>query len=114
MSAAYIVPTDLLGISPPQFSEWHATTIPADPTQSLVLVSWNNPNAEMFFESQPGVLFLGEPWETLSAEASPLLASFQDSPTTGAIAAPTTDPSVTDSVATALRKIPWPGARMLR
>jgi hypothetical protein len=113
MSRGYIVPTDLLTSLPPR-GEWHATPIPADPTRSFVVVEWDNPNEESAFERRPEILPLGNPWEPLPAEAIPLLASFQVAINTGATLPSTDTPAGPDSVATALRKVPWPGARLVR
>lgn len=115
MASAYIVPSVLLTTSPPG-REWHAAPIPADPTQSLVVVKWDEPGAEADFESLPGVLPLGAPWELLPDSAAPLLASFQGPGTKNApLAMPAIGaPVVPDSVATAFRKVSWPGARLAR
>lgn len=111
----YIVPSAMLKTNPPT-GDWHAHGIPVDPTQSLLVVVWSNPNAEMDFEALPGVLFLGEPWEPLPPEAVPLLASFQDSLQSlpsGAVALPVDGLPITpDTVSQALRKLSWPGARL--
>jgi hypothetical protein len=117
----YIVPSDLLLSSPPR-DGWHATPVPSDPTKSLVVVRWDNPNFEVEFESLPGVLPLGHPWEPLPTEAATLLASFQPTPTAPAAARlapatalPVTDvPATPESVAGALRKVEWHGARLVR
>lgn len=120
MSRAYIVPSTLLIAAPPLCREWHATPIPSDPTQSLLVVIWNDGNAEGQFESQHGVLPLGDPWEELPAEAAPLLASFQGLSAvsvTGAIPTtdpPTPDPSTPDTVGAALRKVPAPWVKLVR
>jgi hypothetical protein len=118
MSAVpYIVPTDSLSTNPPA-GEWHAHVIPSDWTQSLVVVTWDNPTAETEYESRPYVLPLGSPWEPLPAGAAPLLASFIDAPlanngaTTPSL--PSLDTPPTDTVGTALRKVPWSGARLAR
>lgn len=57
---------------------WNASTIPADPSRALVLISWDNPNSEREFEERTDIeiLALGLPWEPVPAEAVPLLASF--------------------------------------
>lgn len=111
---AYIVPSKLLLESPPK-DGWHASPIPSDPAQSLVVVQWDNPNWEIEFESIVGVLWLGHPWEPLPVEAVALIASFQPEETNskGVL-----DPPVGDTpspcVATALRNTGWPGARLVR
>lgn len=116
--SAYIVLSELLLVTPPR-DAWHATTIPADPSQSLVVVEWDNPNFEVEFESLPGVRPLGRPWEPLPADAVPLLASFQE-PTDASVmkATPTIlevdVPANPETVASALREMNWPGARLVR
>lgn len=83
--SVYIVPMDLCRTftdtpreSRPFLAAWGSTPIPGDPTKALVDVKWDDdPNGQSRFESLPGVLCLGYPWETLPAEAVPLLASFQ-------------------------------------
>ena len=103
---AYIVPVDLYKPEAP----FHSQSIPGDPTKTLVFVDWkNSPNGEADFESLPGVLPLGFPWEPLPAEAAPLLASFQTLDA-AAVAAGTAmlavdAPAPIDSVARALQKI---------
>jgi hypothetical protein len=115
MSSLYIVPSDLLLTSPPR-AEWHAHGIPADLAQSLVAVYWTDSNAQRDFESMPDVLFLGEPWEPLPAAAAPLLASLETGDKTAKVAAlPATDiPAVPETVASAIRRISWPGVRLSR
>jgi hypothetical protein len=114
---AYIVPTSLLSTIPSGI-DWHATQPPDDPTQSLVVIDWENPNFQDVFEAQVGVLPLGHPWEPLPAEAVPVLASLQDPSAVakGGAAIPTLpDPAAApDTVATALRKTTWQGARLVR
>jgi hypothetical protein len=114
-SVAYIVPSDLLSTAPPA-AEWHATGIPPDFAQSLVIVKWDNPNDEREFESQLGVVRFPDPWEPMPADVALLLASFQDPlTTTQSVAIPLTDvPVAPESVASALRKVSWPGIRMMR
>ncbi len=109
----YIVPNDILEsdmfrtIPRP---EWHAESIPGDPTKSLLTVQWGeghcHPAREGELESMPGVLPLGYPWEPLPAEAVPLLASFQDplAASATAIALPAVPPAP-DSLGRALHKI---------
>jgi hypothetical protein len=80
----YIVPvefcrTDIEPESRPMGrTAWGMSPIPGDPTKVLLDVKWDdNPNARAAFESLPGVLPIGYPWEPLPAAAVPLLASFQ-------------------------------------
>ncbi len=76
----------------------------------------------MAFESQAGVLPLGNPWEPLSGEAAARLASFYPAVTeatsSGATASlPSTDLPITpDTVSTALGKVKavWPVAGLIR
>lgn len=108
---SYLCPTLLLSTNPPA-APWHATTASEDAPQSLVVVLWDNPNLEAEWDSRPEVLPLGEPWEAIPAEAAALLASLQPVEKKAgegvtAIAAP-------NSVASALRKLSWPGARLAR
>lgn len=118
---AYIVPSELLTTNPPA-SEYHATGIPPDFSQWLVIVKWDNPNAEVEFESLAGVLPLGAPWEPLPDAATPLLASLEDSSAAvrdATTSLPSTDaldtaPPVAVSVFTALRKTGWLPARIVR
>ena len=105
---AYIVPSDLLLTSPPR-SGWHATPTPGDPTRSLVVVQWDNPNFEIEFESLPGVLPLGAPWESLPAEAAPLLASFQPTGKSGVAIS-----LASDTVGAALSKVHPQFAKLVR
>lgn len=118
MSSAYIVPAALLEASPPRgATEWHATAIPADLTQWLLVVTWDNPNEEIAFESLAEVLPLGSPWEPLPDQAAALLASFQPTDAGGSLSAalPSTDVAATpDTVGTALKRLPWPAARLVR
>lgn len=111
----YIVPSNLLKTNPPA-AEWHATDVPADPTKSFVVVLWDNPNAEVEFEALPGVMPFGDPWSPLPADVAPLAASLQVAPVVaksgGAAVVVTPDPSAPDTVASALRKMAWPGARL--
>lgn len=100
--------------------EWHATPVPGDVTRSLVVVSWDNANYEDDFEASANVLALGDPWNQLPANALPLLASFSDGPAQAtanapAVASPDTPaiPIPSDTVSAALKKIAWPGARMV-
>jgi hypothetical protein len=117
-TVAYIAPTDILrpvlvGV------EWHASEIPSDSTQSLVVVKWDdNPNLEVGFEGLPGVTPLIQ-GEALPAEVASLIASLQDPEALtvmggAAVAIPTGDAPAPDTVSAALRKISWPGARMAR
>lgn len=118
MSTAYIVPNDFLAANPPQgCKEWHATGFPADLTQSLLVVEWDNPNAQAAYEAVAEVLPLGAPWEPLSTEAAPLMESLSD-PVQAArvVTAPidVTAPVQPETVKTALQKIAWPGVRSIR
>lgn len=121
MSTAYIVANTVLETTPPKgCKEWHATGIPSDATKSLlVVVEWNNPNEEAAFGLLPDVLVLGAPWESLPADAVPMLASLEDPERVAAQAAVALplvegEPVALDKVSTVLNKIAWPGARMVR
>jgi hypothetical protein len=116
MKSAYIVPTEMLRTSPPK-DDWDARPIDADPTQSLVMVTWDNPNFADEFEALPGVVYLGLPWEPPPAEAVPLLASMQTAieQTSGALTAvaPSTDSTSSPpaSLGRMLRDMGWHPAR---
>jgi hypothetical protein len=100
MSATpYIVLSALLKTAPPQ-AEWHAHGL--DATHSLVVVVWDTSAAEAAFESMAGVIPLGHLWENLPALAATPLATMQ--PTIAS----------TDTVGQALKKMAWPGARLVR
>jgi hypothetical protein len=118
----YIVPSDLLSATPPG-DGWHATANDGDPLRSLVMVEWANPNLEAEFESLPGVIPIGRPWETPSVEVADFLAAFSaaallQTDVTSAVALPanpdTSPPTSAATVASALRALDWPMARLLR
>lgn len=105
-AAAYIVPEGFLNgltMLGGRFAQhWQATSIPADPTRALVVIHWDNPNAEAEFEARPEVLALGAPWEPIPAEVAPLLESLADpafTPNALTAAARTGGAMLTDTVA---------------
>lgn len=121
-SAAYITPTGFMaGVTMlgGRFAQaWSATPIPADPSQELVVITWDNPNAEDEFEARPEVMVLGAPWEPLPDEAVPLIASMQD-PTKVEAATLSASrmldvPQPIETVHRALRKLPGVWGRMVR
>lgn len=117
MISAYIVPGALLEATPPKGArEWHATVIPADLTQRLLVVDWSNPNEEISFESLPGVLPLGDRWDPVSPEVSNLLSSMEITVTAAERSSlPVTDlPAAADTVGATLKRLAWPCARMVR
>lgn len=104
-SAAYIVPAgfmrDVTMLDGPFAQAWQANGIPADPTLELVVVHWENLNAEAEFEARPEVLALGAPWEPLPADVAPLLASLEDpSLVPNAVIASTTSVASPDTATT--------------
>lgn len=117
----YIVPADLCRVETPRESrptgqaQWGTHGVPGDPTIVLLDVEWEgDPNARTSFESLPGVLPLGFPWEPLPAEAVAPLAAIQTAVQASNDAAAkaagtailTVDaPAPTDSVARALQKM---------
>lgn len=104
-ASAYIVPAgfmkDLTMLGGRFAQGWQATNIPADSTRDLVVIHWDNPNAEAEFEARPEVLALGAPWEPVSPEVGPLLESLADpafTPNAVTAAARTSGAMLTDTV----------------
>jgi len=116
--SGYIVPSDLLKTNPPTgCKQWHATEMPADSTQSLLVVEWDDFSAQDSFEALPGVVLL-VPSEAMGVDAAPLLESLNDPAKVADQSAKTPAvvegaPVVPETVGTALKKIAWPGARMI-
>lgn len=110
---AYIVPTAFLETTRPQSPEWHSTAIESDPSQSIIVVRWDNPNSETEWESLPEVLALGDPWEPMPVEAAALLAPTDLAARTGTSEL-ISEPVAPETVGAVLRKMEWHGARLLR
>lgn len=109
MWTAYIVPTAMLQESRPN-APHDAHPIPADPSQSLVRVRWENTNHEREFEALAGVESLGLPWEPVDPVHATLLASFapqSDLSLASSKAIALTEGAQSLSVARALRGIGW-------
>lgn len=115
MKTAYLVPTDWLANNKPG-DDHDAQIIPVDPTQTLLVVRWNNPNWERDFEANSEVRHLGFPWEAMDADAVALLASLpgagvvQSSATLNTLL-PAVD-SPPPSVARVLKGLDWPPSRL--
>lgn len=113
----YILPKALLDL---QGVNYRAHDIPDDPTLVIALVDWNGDTlAESEFDAQPGVIRLPEDWEPMPVEASELLASLNDpekvaEEAAGALPVLEGAPIVPETVASALRKLAWVGARMTK
>lgn len=107
---AYIVPTDWLKENHPK-DDWDAQVFPADPTQTLLIVTWENPNHEVEYEANAEVSHLGLPWEPLPDNATTLIASL--APVSGKLSLSQQLDATPVSVARALRNLEWPAARLM-